>query len=94
MCEFPRKGIRANWALRRGCRYAKKRENFIPLCPLCHKRYDLGIDIFDKGIVFTKYQLSKAQVKYIKHQARLSGISESTLLRKIIDTCITNENKK
>lgn len=42
-CESPNcKGISKNyeWALIKGKRYAKKRENFIMLCVSCHRLYD------------------------------------------------------
>jgi hypothetical protein len=28
------------WALKKGCKYERKRENFIGLCKICHRRYD------------------------------------------------------
>lgn len=31
---------RYEWALKKGCDYEKKRENFISLCNSCHKKYD------------------------------------------------------
>ena len=36
----PRKFNRFVWALKRGCEYEFKRENFITLCVSCHPRYD------------------------------------------------------
>ena len=49
-CVYPRKNAagsilkkpkRYDWALIRGREYEHKRENFIQLCPSCHKKYDL-----------------------------------------------------
>lgn len=47
-CFYPRKLVhgvlvkptRYHWALIRGKRYEKKRENYIQLCPSCHRLYD------------------------------------------------------
>lgn len=33
---------RFEWALRKGKRYARKVENFIPLCASCHRKYDFN----------------------------------------------------
>lgn len=41
-CEFCNglKAKRFEWALVKGKRYERKRENFIMLCPSCHRKYD------------------------------------------------------
>ena len=48
-CKYPRKSRRGvklelpkefNWALRRGMKYERKRENFVSLCRSCHGLYD------------------------------------------------------
>lgn len=31
---------RFEWALKKDCKYEKKLENFIQLCPSCHRKYD------------------------------------------------------
>ncbi len=51
-CIYPRKNnarswVRApkrfDWALKKGFKYEHIRDNFIQLCPSCHKRYDMGL---------------------------------------------------
>lgn len=36
-----RKSIYFDWAKKEGCKYEKKRENFIQLCKSCHRAYDM-----------------------------------------------------
>ncbi len=41
-CSFCGKdGRKYEWALKKGCKYEKKIENFMQLCKHCHKNYDL-----------------------------------------------------
>jgi len=44
-CENPacksKKPKRFEWALIKGMEYEQKRENFIMLCPSCHRKYDI-----------------------------------------------------
>lgn len=51
-CFYPRKNAarsivkapkRFDWALIKGKEYDHKRENFIQLCPSCHKKYDMNL---------------------------------------------------
>ncbi len=40
-CEFcDAKGKKYQWALVKGKNYERKRENFMELCPSCHRKYD------------------------------------------------------
>ena len=41
-CEFcdGLKAKRFEWALKKGCEYKKNINNFIQLCPSCHRKYD------------------------------------------------------
>lgn len=39
-----------DWALKKGCVYDKKRENFVRLCRSCHRRYDLTPEKVRKAI--------------------------------------------
>lgn len=39
-----------DWALKKGCKYEKKRRNFMRLCRSCHRRYDLTPAKIKKGI--------------------------------------------
>lgn len=36
---------RFEWALKRGCAYAKDINNFFELCPSCHRKYDMDASI-------------------------------------------------
>lgn len=48
MCGIKHKDkIKIDWALKKGCKYERKRKNFIELCKKCHHKYD-GIG-FKKG---------------------------------------------
>jgi len=41
-CLFCGMQKKCQWALIKGNKYERKRENFIPLCSKCHVRYDWG----------------------------------------------------
>lgn len=50
-CENPNcehKHKRFHWALKKGCKYEYKIENFIMLCPTCHRRYDITTEQKDR----------------------------------------------
>lgn len=62
-CEFC-DGIKAKrfeWALKEGYLYEKKRENFIQLCPSCHRKYD------DAGHIKTWKPGSKEKLREINN---------------------------
>jgi len=70
-CEFSDtcKGISSkyDWALKSGCRYEKKRENYIELCKSCHAIYDkrgVGRTITES----TKRKMSKAKKRVVTGQ--------------------------
>ncbi len=51
-CFYPRKNAarswvrepkRFEWAKVRGVPYERKRENFIMMCPSCHRKYDMNL---------------------------------------------------
>jgi len=61
------------WALKKGCEYAKNKDNFIQMCKSCHAKYD-GVkpvrtihDNYSKGEKFCKSKLKDIQVRVIKH---------------------------
>lgn len=56
-CKVP-SAKRFEWALITGKRYAKKIENFMPLCPSCHRNYDMTEEI--------KKNMSKHNVNGVK----------------------------
>lgn len=39
-CSHCTEGKNFHWALKKGCKYEKNLENFIPLCVSCHRLYD------------------------------------------------------
>ncbi len=43
------KSKRFSWALKRGKKYEKKRNNFIQLCHSCHKKYDTNYIFIKEG---------------------------------------------
>ncbi len=47
-CEFCKEEKRIDWALLKGKKYERKRENFIGLCRKCHYHYDNGHKIRTK----------------------------------------------
>ncbi len=42
-CAYPRKPKLFQYALLAGKKYEHKRDNFVMLCPSCHRKYDLGL---------------------------------------------------
>jgi hypothetical protein len=47
--QVVRRPSKFHWALKRGCNYEHKRENFISLCVSCHRRYDLKPEWIEKA---------------------------------------------
>lgn len=50
-CEMDgcdRKPKRYEWALKKGYSYEKSRENFMQLCPSCHRKYDMKDEYLKK----------------------------------------------
>ncbi len=41
-CESCGKLAKLHWAKKQGKKYERKRENFIELCAVCHKNYDMN----------------------------------------------------
>lgn len=48
-----------HWALKKGCTYQRKRENFLRLCASCHKIYDMTDEV--------RANLSKAHIGLKSH---------------------------
>lgn len=47
-CCSNTKPKRFEWALKKGCKYERNRENFIQLCCSCHRKYDMTDAIREK----------------------------------------------
>jgi len=45
-----KKAKRYEWALKKGCSYDRNIDNFIELCPSCHRKYDIKQEVIDKII--------------------------------------------
>lgn len=81
-CELcdGKKAKRFEWALKRGFNYEKKLENFLQLCPSCHRKYDfteetrrnMSLNAFSRG----KFGGSHATAKKIYSIDRTTGNKE------------------
>lgn len=53
LCQTPGERVKRqwslSWALKKGCQYKRRRENFLPLCDKCHRKYDVT-DRWNKNI--------------------------------------------
>lgn len=58
-----------DWALKKGCKYKRNRNNFLRLCRSCHRRYDMTLELKKKAIknlhwVTKKVRISKYGKKF------------------------------
>jgi len=90
---------RFEWALLKGLKYEKKRDNFIMLCASCHRKYDMTRDMMagmfkynnDNKIKVGQYSKNG---DFIKEWESLTSASESLSLKKShISYCIKNKPK-
>lgn len=49
-CEFcnTKTAKRYEWALKKGCSYSMNISDYIPLCPSCHRKYDMTEELKNK----------------------------------------------
>lgn len=106
-CENPLcsgKSKTFEWALKTGCEYEKKRENFVKLCRSCHRRYDwdeekseymrkinLGIQRKYRWTPVNQYLKDGTFVRkfdYVMLAAKTLGINN-----KLISTCLSGKAK-
>lgn len=75
-CEHCKKEKTCDWALIRGKKYERNRENFKRLCRKCHVRYDLGKKYkgqkkcIDCGIILKSFYAKRCPSHAQKHRFR------------------------
>lgn len=57
---------RYEWALKKGCEYCRKRENFIMLCPSCHRKYDMTKKQYNRLLNSVKQRSKKLRIKIVQ----------------------------
>ena len=93
---------RFEYALIKGKKYEQKRENFIMLCPSCHRKYDYTNELKQKFIKRIKGQKwnNEKIIAYNKNGDILktfdslkSASKELNILRTSISNCLTGRSK-
>jgi len=61
------------WALKKGCKYERKRENFLYLCVSCHRLYDGNTGVNRKNGKFVKCRICSKEIYRIKCRLNKNG---------------------
>jgi len=94
LCES-RNPKRFEWALKKGCVYENKIENFMQLCPSCHRKYDLTDEArkkmsdSHKGIPVNEKPIIQLDIHGNKIQS-FTSLKQASILLKISRTGISN----
>jgi hypothetical protein len=101
ICHNPGKNY--NWALKKGCEYEKRLENFIQLCVSCHRKYDYNEEVVRR--ITQKISNKPRPNRYVsviriglegdkkEYESIMRAAHENNMLRSAIANCLSKRSK-